>query len=198
MAVITVLSGGSLLADTIFNFDNVPAGQVTPFSDSQNGIVATFTAIPEPDIETDGGVAPGWIGPEGFDPTAPGQFLRAGFRNSLDIVFNQDLNRVILDYAVFAEGGISYFSLDAFEKGTRVGGDFQFGSEGGVIGFSGANFNELFLADVNHESGIDNVQVSVAPEAIPEPATLGLVALCLLSFGVMFRKRRVRRSFPEP
>jgi hypothetical protein len=66
MAIVIVLSAGSLLADTIFNFDNVPAGQVTPFSDSQNGIVATFTAIPEPDIDTDGGVAPGWIGPEGL------------------------------------------------------------------------------------------------------------------------------------
>jgi hypothetical protein len=175
-------------ASTVFNFDNDNLGTATNFTDTVNGLSATFSSAADPGgfvvyssmFETLTGNVLGDPGPAGVDGL------------DLSINFSQNLSAVTLDFATADFNTPSPFTLTAYENSTLVGsatssgqflGGFTFPE--GEISFAGGSFNQLVLSSTAMDFAVDNINVASAPE----PAALGLFAAGLLAFGIPALKR---------
>ena len=175
-------------ADALFDFETTPSGTPTPFTNTVNGLSATF-----------GGSAR-VCDSQGFFQSLSGQVLIQNFCGSssdsgpLIISFSSPLTAISFDFAVAGSGGT--LSLSAFLGGTPIGGsDFGttvppglFNGEG-VANFSGTFdsvqlSSDLFLA-------IDNVDASTTP--VPEPGVWLLIPTAIMVFAVMRRRLRILR-----
>src|ERR1700691_5526182 len=104
-------------ASTQFNFDNDTPGTSTGFTDTVNGLSATFSSSADPG---------GFVVYSSFcetltvnvlgDPGPAGQNTLA-----LDVSFSQTLSALSLDFATADFGTPSLFTLMAFENGNEVG-----------------------------------------------------------------------------
>lgn len=171
-------------ADALFDFETNAPNTATPFSNSVNGLSATF-----------GGSAR-VCDSQGFFESLSGQILIQNFCGSssdsgpLTISFSSPLTAISLDFSVAGSDGT--LSLLAFWGGTPVGGS-NFGTTlpsgffngEGVANFSGTfdsiQLNsDLFLA-------IDNITAETSP--IPEPGVFLLVPAVIAFFAAMQRRR---------
>lgn len=66
------------------------------------------------------------------------------------------------------------------------------GDAGRFYGFGGSLFNQIRITSSGSNDAylIDRLQRRVAPVAVPEPDTLGLLGLSLAAFGFMSRRRK--------
>ncbi|HEY3454340.1 MAG TPA: PEP-CTERM sorting domain-containing protein [Bryobacteraceae bacterium] len=170
-------------ADALFDFETNPSGTPTPFTNTVNGLSATF-----------GGSAR-VCDSQGFFQSLSGQILIQNFCGSssdsgpLTISFSSPLTTISFDFAVAAPNGT--LSLAAFLGGTPAGGsDFGttvppglFNSEG-VANFSGT-FDSVELSS-DFFLAVDNVDASTTP--VPEPGVSLLVPAALAVFAVMRRR----------
>jgi hypothetical protein len=176
-------------AATVFNFDGDALGTSSNFTDTQNGVAATFSSPADPGgfvvyssiFQTLTGNVLGDPGPAGANDIA------------LSVAFNLNLAAVTLDFATADFGSPSPFTLAAYENSTLVGqasatGSFPPGGDfpEGQISFSGKNFNQLVLSSSAPDFAIDNVSVTTAPE----PAAIALLGASLLVAGVPALRRR--------
>ena len=188
-AALFALTANSARASTIFSFDNDTVGTSTQFTDTVNGLSATFTSSGDP-----GGFT---IAPSIFQALTgnvlgdPGPAFLPNL--TLTASFNTDLSAVDLLFATSDFVTASPFTLAAYEGNRLVGsttatGAFQGTFPEGEIAFSGAAFNTIVLSSTATDFAIDDVQVS----ATPEPATAGMYLLTGLALaGVSrFRGRR--------
>ncbi len=171
-------------ASTVFNFDGDNLGTATTFTDTVNGVSATFSSSADP-----GGFV---IYPSIYE-TLTGNVLGdpgpANANNlSLSIAFNGNLNAVTFDFATSDFGTASPLTLQAFEGNTLVGSATQTGQflpgfsfPEGEIAFDGTNFNKLVVSSTATDFAIDNVAVIASA---PEPSVLGLLAIGLLCAGI--------------
>jgi len=178
-------------AATIFNFDNDAVGTSTGFTDTVNGISATFSSSGDP-----GGFA---VEQTIFQTLTgnvlgdPGPALQLGL--TLNITFSSALSAIDLLFATGDFGTPSPLTLDAYNGTTLVGSVSQTGTvlslfPEGEIAFSGAAFNSVVLSSTAPTFAIDNVQVAQAPE----PGSATMLALGLLFAGVSaVRRRRAAR-----
>ena len=173
--------------------------------------VATFTSVPF--SVTSGNITADFSSPQGpvfFIVTAApfaslsGNVLidsDAAF-NELRIVFGQPLQTVSLVFALNSSQVSDTISLGAFLGGTQVGsasamgtvpgGGFAFPE--GSISFSGSVFDEVRMTSNATDFAIDNVDVSPAQTAIPEPSTVWLGGAGVTVLAICKRKRNILRS----
>jgi hypothetical protein len=179
-------------ADTVFNFDSDAVGTSTTFTDTVNGLSATFSSSADPGgfivyasmFETLTGNVLGDPGPSGVGDL------------NLDIGFSKDLAAVTLDFATADFGTPSPLTLTAYENSTLVGfatstGQFLSGFTfpEGEVTFAGSPFNQLVVSSSAPDFAVDNIDVV----ASPEPAAIALFALGLFALGIP----ALRRTFAE-
>jgi hypothetical protein len=170
-------------ADALFDFETNAAGTPTPFTNTINGLSATF-----------GGSAR-VCDSQGFFQSLSGQILIQNFCGSssdsgpLTISFSSPLTAMSFDFAVAGPNGT--LSLSAFLGGTPVGGsDFGTTLPPGLFNGEGvANFSETFDS-VQLSSdlflAVDNVDASTTP--VPEPGVSLLLSAVIAVFAVMRRR----------
>lgn len=175
-----------------FNFDNDQAfTTVTPFTDTSNGISATFSSPDDP--------AAFVIAPTSF-VTLTGNVLGSSATGDtqLDVTFNQTITDASLLFETSDFGTAEPFDLQAYNGSALVGSATATGSvpngglfPEGTIAFNGAGFNELILsAPLSSTFAIDDLSATAAPE----PAALGLAFLGLLAILGASIRRRFRLS----
>ena len=179
------VSSPALRADATFNFDSDTLGTTTPFTDTNNGVSATFSSPSDP-----GGFLV--IGVSTFD-TLTGKVLidNPSTNRTLAIQFSSLQSAISLDFATDSPGGV-LFDLDAFDGGTQVGSVTAIGSiplgftfPEGIISFSGAEFDSVVLsAPTAPAFAIDNVTVT----GVPEPTSLPVSVLALGVLALVWRR----------
>ena len=186
-------------ASTIFNFDNDTLGTSTTFTDTVDGLSATFSSSADP-----GGFV---VYPSMFE-TLTGNVLGdpgpASANNlDLDINFSQNLSAITLDIATADFGTPSPFTLTAYENSTLVGSDTSTGQflsgftfPEGEISFDGT-FNNVVLSSTSFDFAVDNIDVIRMAEA-PEPGDVSLLVIGLflscLPFTALVKRRKAERQ----
>jgi len=176
-------------ASTVFNFDNDSLGTSTGFTDTVNGLAATFSSSADPGgfvvyqsmFETLTGNVLGDPGPAGLDDLA------------LSVHFSANLSAVTLDFATSDFSIPSPLTLTAYENSKLIGsasatGQFLsgFSFPEGEIAFAGSPFNQIVISSPATDFAVDNIAVATAPE----PATCALLGIALLALGVPALRRR--------
>ncbi len=190
-----LLAGITANASTLFDFDQDAPGTSTTFTDTVNGLSATFSSSVDP-----GGFV---VYPTIFE-TLTGNVLGdpgPAFADNinLDVNFSLNLSAIELNFATADFITPSPFTLTAYENSVPVGsvtstGQFLAGSPfpEGEIAFAGANFDQVVLSSPAADFAIDNVNVVSA--TAPEPGTFGLLIGGLLLSGISMITRRVNRG----
>jgi hypothetical protein len=183
-------------ASTVFNFENDSPGTATNFTDTVNGLSATFSSAADPG---------GFVVYCSIYETLTGNVLGdpgpAGLNNlGLSINFNGNLSAVTLDFATSDFSVPSALTLTAYENSKLVGsasasGNFLqgFTFPEGEIAFDGGTFNQLVISSTATDFAVDNIAVI---SSAPEPAVPALVAFGLLAFGIPSLRSKARRTSP--
>lgn len=188
-----VLLCAAATASTIFNFDGNSLGTSTTFTDTVNGLSATFLSSADP-----GGFV---VYPTMFE-TLTGNVLGdpgPAFQDNLalDAVFSQNLSAITLDFATTDFLTPSPFTLTAYEKSALVGsatlsGQFLpgFTFPEGEIAFAGGPFDQIVLTSTAADFAVDNINVpaGVNTSAVPEPGTLCMLGTGLILLGSVRRR----------
>ncbi len=178
-------------ADTVFTFDTDNPGTATTFTDTLNGLSATFLSSADP-----GGFE---VQPSTFE-TLTGNVLGdpgpSGETNiALNVDFSQELSAVTLNFATADFVTPSPFTLTAYDNGTLVGtaqssGMFLSGFTfpEGEIAFAGGAFNDIQLSSLAPAFAVDNIAVV----ATPEPREFVLLGVGLAAIVLLSRRRNLR------
>jgi hypothetical protein len=180
-------------ASIVFNFDGDNLGTATTFTDTVNGLSATFSSSADP-----GGfvVYPTMFGTlTGNVLGDPGPAFADNL--ALDVSFSQDLSAIELDFATSDFISPSVFTVTAYENSALVGsatstGEFLSGFTfpEGEIAFAGSAFNQVVISSAATDFAVDNI--NVAPT--PEPGTLTLIGTGLFLLGIGSVRRRKAAS----
>lgn len=196
-----------LNADSIFDFSGDAVGTPTPFSDTNNGLTASYSSL--------NGATPT---PNGFivytnpfvnfgggnnlyenDQIPPFPGGQTSYTNlTLQILFNSPINAVTFPFALNAPAG-STLTLTAFSGGTQIGqlvsapstaapgGGYSFGT----LAFNpGQTFDELQLGNA-FEFALDDLATTNATpvSGVPEPASVALMFFGLAGILAYVRRR---------
>jgi hypothetical protein len=181
-------------ASIVFNFDGDSLGASTTFTDTVDGLSATFSSSADPGgfvvyptmFETLTGNVLGDPGPAFADNLA------------LDVGFSENLSAIELDFATSDFITPSPFTLTAYENSALVGsttstGQFLsgFNFPEGEIAFAGAAFNQVVISSAATDFAVDNINVNPTPE----PGTLTSIGAGLLLLGIgSVRRRKAARQ----
>jgi hypothetical protein len=180
-------------ASDVFNFDSDSLGTSTTFTDTVNGLSATFSSTADPG----GFVVYGSI----FDALTgnvlgdPGPASTNGV--DLSIALSNNLSAIALNFATADFGAASPLTITAYENTTEVGsatatgtvpGGFTFPE--GEVALSGKTFNNIVVSSSAPDFAVDDISATVAPE----PAVCGLLGLGLLALGSPAVYRKSRRA----
>ena len=184
-AFVSVCLCSAANASTIFTFDNDNLGTTTNFTDTVNGLSATFSSSADPG---------GFIVYPSFFETLTGNVLGdpgPGGQNNLvlDVNFSQTLTALTLNFATADFVTPSPLTLVAYDNGIQVGSDTTTGQflsgftfPEGELAFGGANFNSISLSSTSSDFAVDNIDV-LPTAAAPEPPGLSYCweAVCCCS-----------------
>jgi hypothetical protein len=172
----------------VFNFENIPAGTPLPFTETINGLSATFTG--NASICNSGGLFVTLS-----ENVSIQQFCGPNTETGpLKISFSEDLSSVSFNFATV--GGANSLTVEALANGTPVSTSTfnssippgQFADEG-FAALSGI-FNMLVLTGGGALLAIDNISTP----AVPEPASLGLLGMGLASLVLLRLRCKVERA----
>ncbi len=190
-----LLTGSAAQATTLFDFEADTPGTATQFTDTVNGLSATFFSPADP-----GGFA---IQPTIF-ATLTGNVLGdpgPSFQQNLALTvdFSSMLSAITLVFATADFGTPSPFRLDAYNGANLVGTASSAGIvpaglifPEGEIAFSGGNFNSVVFSSDAPTFAIDNVLVATAAQA-PEPGTGAMLLSACACLAVSAIRRRTPR-----
>lgn len=189
LVVSVVLLAASLAASAntfYFDLNNVAQGSGTPFSQTFDGLTATFSASGDP-----GGFQ---LAPSFFN-TLPGNVIYSpGLSGQENQIVTVSFSSDITDFsAPFATIGLGTLTLTAYSAKTVVGSTSIAGTPGldsapvGTVHFGGVKFDSVVLSDSQDpDFAIGGVSVvSSVPE--PDAISMSLIGLGLLS--IMLRRR---------
>lgn len=174
-------------ANAVFNFDGDNLGTSTGFTDTVNGLSATFISSADPGgfivyasmFQTLTGNVLGDPGPAGLDGL------------NLDVSFSHDLAAITLDFATSDFVIASPFTITAYENNVVVGSATSTGLflsglpfPEGEITFEGGPFNQVVLSSPAMDFAVDNINVIAAPE----PGTFVLLGAGLLLSALASRR----------
>jgi hypothetical protein len=174
---------------TIFNFDADSLGTSTTFTDTVNGLSATFSSSADPG---------GFVVYQSMFETLTGNVLGdpgPAFQDNLNLLinFSQDLGAITLDFATSDFVTPSPLTITAYENSTQVGaatstGQFLAGFTfpEGEITFQGGPFNQIVVSSTATDFAVDNINVIAAPE----PGTFALLGAGLILSGIALKRRR--------
>ena len=182
-------------ASTIFNFDTDTLGTSTTFTDTVDGLSATFSSSADP-----GGFV---VYPSMFE-TLTGNVLGdpgPAFVNdlNLDVSFSQNLSAITLDFATADFITPSPFTITAYENSTLVGSNTSSGQflsgftfPEGEISFAGT-FNNIVISSTSDDFAVDNINV-IPMAAAPEPGDVSLLVVglflgCIPFTGLLKRRK---------
>ncbi|MFL6464090.1 MAG: PEP-CTERM sorting domain-containing protein [Bryobacteraceae bacterium] len=182
----------SVKADAIFNFESTAQNTHTPFTDTVNGLSATFSGSAS--------VCPS----DGLFQSLSGNVLIQGLipcglsteSGPLPISFSSDLTGISFNFGT--AGGTGTLTLTAFANATSVGTatftstlpSGRFNGEG-IASFSGT-FNRLTLTSSNLLA-LDNINASTSTAAVPEPASFATIAAGIGLLAAFVRRKRQAR-----
>jgi hypothetical protein len=194
---IVLLSGSTRAANaaSVFNFDGDPVGRGTEFSDTSNGISATFSSPGDPGgFGVQQSFLSGLTGNVLVDPGPAGLD-----RLPLTVRFSSPVDRVDLDFAVNATNPVP-LTLTAFFDGATVAtaaangafpsADSQ--SREGHISLYEVPFDSITLSSDANDFAIDNITVAETSSA-PEPASFWLFGSAIALAGTYPMAKRHRR-----
>ncbi len=114
LAILLFFSSTALFADTLFISGSVPPGTTTPFSETNNGLTATFSSPADPG---------GFIIAPSFFSFGPQILVDPGPANAsnipLDISFSWAQTSISMNFGL--DGAPGEFELDAYLHGSLVG-----------------------------------------------------------------------------
>jgi hypothetical protein len=197
LILVAVVCNIAASASTVFNFDSDTLGTPTVFTDTVNGLSATFSSNGDP-----GGFV---VYPTIFD-TLTGNVLGspgpAGLDNlTLNVGFSQDISAVTFNFATADFITPSPLTLNAYENSNLVGSvsatgmylsGFSFPE--GEIAFSGSNFNSPVISSTALDFAVDNITVN----PVPEPGTSSLLAIATLALGKPWLRYRFGNRAIKP
>jgi len=171
-----------------FDFESNTVGQRTAFTDTSNGIHATFSSAF--DTNRDGYIV---LNDTSIFNTLNDKYLiyqgsTSGPRLPLSVAFDHTLGTVSVSYA-FSDPGT--FTVQELLNGKIVGtatatGTLQNGVYQGKLSTGGVIFDSLSLSSTASNLAIDNLTVS----AVPEVSTTLSLGLMLSLGGLLLRARR--------
>lgn len=178
----------------VFNFDSDTVGTTTTFTDTSQGLSATFSSPNDPFIFA--------VQPTFFQ-TLSGNILGPGLPGAnyvpLDITFSRPVTSLSLDFGLNGPAGAT-FSLSAFSGGlggTPIGSAQAAGAvpasgffpEGAISFQSASPFDTVALTSTAQNLAIDNLQIPAAPE--PSSLTAFALGLGMLGLtGLIFKARK--------
>ncbi len=174
----------ALFADSTFINGDVAVGTATTFSDTNNGLTATFSSPADP-----GGFMTGvTFFSFGWEILAdPGPASASNI--PLDISFSAPLTSIYMDFGI--AGGPGPFRLDAYLGGTWVGSTTVIGGipagynfAEGTIGFSGDFDSVVLTSPTTPYFAVGNISTP-----IPEPSSLMLLGTALAGVGGILRRK---------
>jgi hypothetical protein len=200
VTLLMLLSGLAANAESItFDFEDVPLGRVTSFTETKGGIVATFTTTDPSglDVYQNSGSF--------FPPPFMGHAVENGTGFPIIVTFSMPLESASVDFAMDNLQGIStLFTMKAYSGGT--GGTLlatsgTLGTPPAPLGFpqgtgtiSALGFDTLVFSGPQPGLAIDNLTVSTAVSAVPEPGTLSMLLIGLLAV-TCWNKRKFFRLY---
>jgi hypothetical protein len=216
-------SASALRADSIFDFQGdtpvaypgVPAPSVTPpgtqttFTDTNNGIAATFTSAAAGGVNAPSGFIVQNFNTfqnfSGANSLYENDFIAPRFVNLvLSVGFSSLLSSSTLQFALNPEQGGDSLTLTAFLNGAPVGTPVTAINTGAVgtsylygsLSFApGVDFNSISLSSDTIEFAIDDLSVtpSSTPSGVPEPASTTLVMVGLAGMLIYLRRFQQRK-----
>jgi hypothetical protein len=185
-AAVTVLllCSTALFGQSTFINGELAPGTATTFSDTVNGLTATFSSPADPGAfatTTNFFSFPGWQ----ILADGPG----AGSNTALDITFSSPQPSVYMDFGLAGPSGP--FDLTAYLSGTQVGSvtvigstPVGFGNAEGTISFKGTFDSLVLTSPTTPYFAVANVSTPV-----PEPSSLMLLASALVGVGGVVRRK---------
>jgi hypothetical protein len=197
-----------LKADSIFDFNGDAAGTVTPFSDSNNGLTASYSAFQGATPQPNGFIV--WNNP--FINFGGGNNLYEtaqvpGYQDysnlTLQILFSSPVNSVTFPFALNAPAG-NTLTLTALSGGTQIGQVVSApsiespdnGYSYGTLAFNpGQTFDQIQLGNA-FEFALDDLATTNATpvSGVPEPASVALMFVGLAGILAYVRRQGYKEA----
>ncbi len=189
-ALLVAASSAAQAVPIVFDFESTPTGSSTSLVLNNSGLTLTIARIGGAAVE----VATRTSYPASWGDRALSPFLNVGGGAFL-LTFSQAISSLSVDVGDFAPSDSDSFTVTA-------GGQTASASQLATTGFP--TFTTLSLAGLNTTAAFfsggsaafpqsvfwDNIRVNLVPTRIPEPATLLLLGIGLLSLGLSRRRQR--------
>ncbi|MFZ0594449.1 MAG: PEP-CTERM sorting domain-containing protein [Bryobacteraceae bacterium] len=216
-------SASALRADSIFDFSTdtpvqypgtplpttTPPGTQTTFTNTNNGISATFSSLTASGVNAPSGFIVQnyntFVNFSGPNSLYESDFVTPRFTNLvLDVNFSSVLSGSSLQFAlnqVSPQGGNS-LTLTAFLNGTQVGTTTVLNSGTmatylyGSLSFGNVDFNSIVLSSNTIEFAIDDLDVTPAApvSGVPEPAPTALIVLGVAGLLAYIRRHKQKKA----